>query len=127
MKKVLAAVVSTLAIVALCVCMSACSTSITGTWKFHKASGSAGGTEINIEAGKEYMGVTISEDYIVLDINEDNTCKMSMGGGTSTMEGTWEQKDGKYYITFEGESVEMTLNGKTLTFEQEGMKLELKK
>ena len=47
--------------------------------------------------------------------------------GDEPATGTWEEKDGKYYLTVEGESVEMTLNGATLSFEQEGMKLELKK
>lgn len=128
MKKVLAAVVSSLAAVVLCVCFAACSTSITGTWKFHKASGTVQGIEVSYEAGKEMNGVKITEDFVVLTINEDNTfeMKMAMMGEESTT-GTWEEKDGKYYLTVEGESVEMTLNGTTLSFEQEGMKLELKK
>ncbi|MDE7168065.1 MAG: copper resistance protein NlpE [Clostridia bacterium] len=129
MKKVLAALVSSLAVVALCVCLAACSTSITGTWKFYKASGTVSGMEINYEVGKEIAGgVKISEDFIVLTINEDNTYEMkSAMMGEETQKGTWEQKDGKYYLNVEGESIEMTVKGSTLTFEQEGMKLELKK
>ena len=129
MKKVLAALVSALAIVALCVCMAACSTSITGTWKFHKASGTVSGMEINYEVGKEIAGgVKITEEFIVLTINDDNTYEMkSAMMGDETQKGTWEEKDGKYYLIVEGQSVEMTVSGSTLTFEQEGMKLELKK
>lgn len=128
MKKVLAAVISSLAAVVLCVCFAACSTSITGTWKFHKASGTVQGIEVNYEAGKEMNGVKITEDFVVLTINEDNTFEMKMAMmGEESATGTWEEKDGKYYLTVEGESVEMTLNGTTLSFEQEGMKLELKK
>ncbi len=128
MKKVFAALASSLAIVALCACLAACSTSITGTWKFHKASGTVQGLEVNYEVGKEINGVKITEDFIVLTINEDNTFEMKMATmGENTQKGTWEEKDGKYYLTVEGESVEMTLNGTTLSFEQEGMKLELKK
>lgn len=130
MKKVLAAIVSSLAIVALCVCLAACSqTSITGTWKFHKASGTVSGMEINYEVGTEITGgVKITEEFIVLTINEDNSFEMkSAMMGDVTQKGTWEEKDGKYYLTVQGESVEMTLSGSTLTFEQEGMKVELKK
>ena len=128
MKKVLAAVVSSLAAVILCVCFAACSTSITGTWKFHKASGAVQGMEVNYEVGKEINGVKITEDFVVLTINEDNTFEIKMAMmGDEPATGTWEEKDGKYYLTVEGESVEMTLNCATLSFEQEGMKLELKK
>lgn len=129
MKKVLAAIISSLAIAALCICMSACSTGITGTWKFYKASGNVSGMEINYEVGTEITGgVKITEDFIVLTINEDNTFEMKMAMmGDETQKGTWEQKDGKYYLIVDDESVEVTLSGKTLTFEQDGMKLELKK
>lgn len=128
MKKVLAAVVSSLAAVVLCVCFAACSTSITGTWKFHKASGTVQGIEVNYEAGKEMNGVKITEDFVVLTINENNTFEMKMAMmGEESATGTWEEKDGKYYLTVDGESMEVTLNGTTLSFEQEGMKLELKK
>ena len=129
MKKVLAAFVSSLAIVALCVCMAACSTGITGTWKFYKASGNVSGMEINYEVGTEITdGVKITEEFIVLTINEDNTFEMkSAMMGDEAQKGTWEEKDGKYYLNVEGESIEMTIKGSTLTFEQEGMKLELKK
>lgn len=85
---------------------------------------------MNVEAGGEFMGMTISEDYMVLTVNDDNTFTMAtnMGGtGSSSVDGTWEQKDGKYYFTIAGESVEFTLSGSTLTFDQEGMKVELKK
>lgn len=117
-----------MAAVILCVCFAACSTGITGTWKFHKASGTVQGIEVNYEAGKEMNGVKITEDFVVLTINEDNTfeIKMAMMGEESAT-GTWEEKDGKYYLTVDGESMEVTLNGTTLSFEQEGMKLELKK
>ena len=129
MKKLLAALVSSLAVVALCVTLAACSTTITGTWKFSKATGNVGGLEVNYEVGKEIAGgVTITEDFVVLTINEDNTFEMKMAMmGEESVKGEWKEEDGKYYLTVDGESIEMTLNGKTLTFENEGMKMELKK
>lgn len=130
MKKILAGIISSLAVVALCICLTACSTSITGTWKFHKASGTVSGMEINYEVGKEIAGtgVKITEDFIVITINEDNTFEMkSAMMGNESLNGTWEEKDGKYYLSIQGEAVEVTLSGTTLIMEQEGMKVELKK
>ncbi|MDE7083304.1 MAG: hypothetical protein K2O89_06365 [Clostridia bacterium] len=128
MKKLLAALVSSLAIVALCITLAACSTTITGTWKFHKASGTVSGLEINYEVGKEMNGVKITEDFIVLTINEDKTFEMKMAMmGEDSVTGEWKEEDGKYYLVVDGQEVEMTLSGTTLSFEQEGMKMELKK
>ena len=130
MKKILAGIISSLAVVALCICLTACSTSITGTWKFHKASGTVSGMEIEYEVGKEIAGsgVKITEDFIVITINEDNTFEMkSAMMGNETLKGNWEEKDGKYYLTIQGEAVEVKLSGTTLIMEQEGMKVELKK
>ena len=94
-----------------------------------KASGNAGGVEINYNVGDEITpGVKITEDFVVLTINEDNTFEMKMAMmGDESFTGEWKEEGGKYYLTVDGESVEMTLSGSTLSFEQEGMKLELKK
>ena len=45
----------------------------------------------------------------------------------SVIDGTLLLKDGKYYLTADGETIEVALDGKTLKFEMEGMKLVLKK
>ncbi len=52
--------------------------------------------------------------------------KMSAAASNSA-NGTWEEKDGKYYLTVEGNSVEITLSGNVLSLNQEGMHIELKK
>ena len=131
MKKVIAGMMMSVVAVALCVFMAACSTTFSGTYKFQSMSMSGDGVEINYEVGKEYMGVTFTEDVMTLTVNEDNTWTMTtkMMGSSQTANGTWEEKDGKYYLTAEGETdvMEVTVNGNKITFEQEGAKVVLKK
>lgn len=112
----------------LLVCMAACSTGITGTYKFSSMSMNQGGLSVEVKAGEEFMGVTITEEAYSLTVNEDNTWTMKVNVGEEfTQSGTWEEKDGKYVFSAEGESMEVTLSGNTLTFEQDGAKIVLKK
>ncbi len=112
----------------LLVCMAACSTGITGTYKFSSMSMNQGGLSLEVKAGEEFMGVTITEEAYSLTVNEDNTWTMKVNVGEEfTQSGTWEEKDGKYLFSAEGKSMEVTLSGNTLTFEQDGAKIVLKK
>lgn len=133
MKKVLARLSSVLAAIALCVCFSACSagasTGITGTWKFYKSSRMAHGVEIQYEIGRVVDGVLITEEFIVLTVNEDKTFGLKSVPlmGERPYNGEWTEEDGKYYLGVEGADVEMILNGSSLSFEIAGMKVQLKK
>lgn len=131
MKKVIAGMLTGVVTVALCIFMAACSSSFEGTYKFYSMSMNQGGISINYEVGKEYMGVTFNEDMFTLTVNGDKTWSMStqMMGESETAKGTWEEKDGKYYLTAEGEedTIEVAVDGKTITFEQDGAKIVLKK
>ena len=112
----------------LLVCMAACSTGITGTYKFSSMSMNQGGLSLEVKAGEEFMGVTITEEAYSLTVNEDNSWTMKVNVGEDfTQSGTWEEKDGKYLFSAEGKSMEVTLSGNTLTFEQDGAKIVLKK
>ncbi len=112
----------------LLVCMAACSTGITGTYKFSSMSMNQGGLSLEVKAGEEFMGVTITEEAYSLTVNKDNTWTMKVNVGEEfTQSGTWEEKDGKYLFSAEGKSMEVTLSGNTLTFEQDGAKIVLKK
>ena len=74
-----------------------------------------------------FRSVKLTEDFFVLTIKEDNTFEMKMSAAASnSANGTWEEKDGKYYLTVEGNSVEITLSGNVLSLNQEGMRIELK-
>lgn len=128
MKKAFKGILSVVAVIILGVCMSACSTGITGTYKFSKMTVNQGGVSMEVVAGESFMGVTVNSDAYVLTVKDDNTFELVVNMGEEQKQsGTWEEKDGKYYFTVEGESIEVTLNGNTITFEQEGARLELKK
>ena len=119
----------------LCVCFlfGGCSEEgIAGTYKFSKMTYVEYGVQVEIEAGKEYMGMmTISEDYITLTLNEDGTAvfKMTEGEETEMNTGTWEKMDGETIkVTFNGESETYKYSENTITVEEEdGTKIILKK
>ena len=121
MKKVLAALATTVAIVAMCVMLSACSTGIAGTYKFSSMSMNTDGMSVELKVGESYMGVTLKEDAYVLTVKEDNTWEMEVNLGEKAKEtGTWEAKDGKYFFKPDGQEIELevTLSGNTLSMAQ---------
>ena len=117
----------------LCLCMLgvACSQEIEGTYKFSKMTYVEGGMQIEIEAGEEFMGMmTLSESFMIATLNKDGTAILITNAGeeTETESGTWKKlEDGKIELTFEDEPVICDCNGKTLTIEEEGAKIVLKK
>ncbi len=130
MKKLVATISAVVTTVLMCVLLAACSGSIVGTYKFSSMSMTAPGMEINVKAGEEYMGTTLKEDYIVLEVKEDNTFTMTTAGAEA-VNGEWREEDGKYILTVAGEDQTVTLKGNELTMEmsQSGMssKVVLKK
>lgn len=124
MKKILVTIMSALLLVCS-VIMVGCG-SVAGTYKFESLSGSEGGIEINIEAGEEFMGMTITEDFMVIELKEDGSCVMTMYGETA--EGaTWVKDGDKVIITVEGEEQALTIDGKKLVMTQDGMTVVLSK
>lgn len=115
-KRIVAALVAMVAVFVLALSLTACSTSFVGTYKFKSMSYTEGGIQMNLEAGQEFMmGITITEDFYVLEIKEDNTCTMSVMAGSETIEGTWTAEGKTLKIELDGEIQEATLSGKTLT------------
>lgn len=128
MKRTMKALLEAVVFLTLCLCLAACSKGITGTYKFSSMSMNQGGLSVDVKAGEAFMGVTVTEDAYTLTVNEDNTWTMTVNMGQNvTQSGTWEEKDGKYVFTTDGETMEVTLSGNTLTFEQDGVKVVLKK
>lgn len=118
----------------LCVCflIGGCSEDkIEGTYKFSKMNYVEGGIQIELEAGEEFMGMmTLSEDFMTLTLNEDGTAVMKMveEEETEIETGTWEEVDSETIkITFDGESQTYKCDGKTITVEEDGVKVVLKK
>lgn len=126
MKKLVATLSAVISTVLMCVLIAACSnTSFTGTWKFSSMSMSGNGVSVNLKVGEEYMGVTISEEYVTLEVKEDNTFTITTAG--QTQNGTWKEEDGKYILTVDGDDQTATINGKELTMEhtEEGMSVKM--
>lgn len=116
--------VLTVALLSTCIVLAGCG-SVAGTYKFKSMT--IGGT--TIEAGQEYMGVTIDEDYASITLNKDGTITQTVEGTTVDAAGmTWEEKDGKVEIKANDIVVQTyTIEGKTLVYEIAGIKMVLSK
>ncbi|MBE7078802.1 MAG: hypothetical protein E7380_02940 [Clostridiales bacterium] len=82
---------------------------------------------MHIEAGEPYMGVTIDEEYIVVEIENDGSFSMSMSGSMS-FKGTWKDLgDGTIELTVDGDPLVCECDGDTLVMDMDGAKVTLKK
>ena len=125
-KAIIGGIITALATVVMCLCLTACSSSFSGTYKFYSMTYEESGVKVELKAGDKYMNmITLSEDYMVLTVNDDNTFSMAAMGETA--KGEWKEEDGKYYLIIEGETQEVSVSGKSVTFEMEGVKVVLKK
>lgn len=111
-------------------CLVACGDSAKeGTYKFRSMSMTTEGVSVDIKAGESYMGVTISEDYMTLELKADGTAVFKGMGETTN--GTWKVNDSdkdKIDLTMEeGETQTVSCKDGTITMEQEGAKIVLKK
>ena len=109
------------ALILSAVLFAACGGSAAGTYKF--SSMTMG--EETVEAGDEFMGMTIDDDYMTIELKEDGTAVMTTMGVDS--EGTWELDGKTLTLTVGATPMECTLSGGTITLEQDGATLELKK
>lgn len=108
-------------------CLVACGGDPVGTYKFDSMSGKMEGVEIDVKVGDKLMGmVALTEDYMVLEIKEDNTYTMK-AMEQSAGSGTWKQDGGKLILTTDGVDQEVDFSGSKITIEQEGVKIVLKK
>lgn len=123
MRKLLIATL-TLILVACCSVLTACSL-VEGTYKFESLSFEEGGVSINVEAGEEFLGETISEDFMVIEIGKDGKCTVTMDG--DSIEATWEKDGDVIKITIDGDTAEFKIDGNKLIFEMSGVKYTLKK
>ena len=83
-----------------------------------------------MEAGEELMGmITLTEDFVVLTLNDDGTAIMTTKLGEETkQEGTWKKdENGKLALTFEDSTETVECDGKTILFEMGGVSMVLEK
>lgn len=127
MKKLLLTALTCM-LIACCALMTACS-SVEGTYKFDNLSYSQGGITITAQAGEDFMGMNISENFYVIELKKDGACTISstMGDATESIEGTWEKDGDTIKLTANSTTINATLDGDTLTFEMQGMKITCKK
>lgn len=127
MKKTIAgALLVAVATVILCVCLTACSTNIVGSYKFYSMKGKEGGIEINYKVGDDILGIgKITEDFMTLTVNEDNTFAISTMGRET--KGTWKEEGGKYILTIAGQDQEVSVSGNKLTMKQGENQITFKK
>lgn len=126
MKKVAISLVAAISAIIMCIALAACSTNVVGTYKFAAMKGSYGGISVDVKVGDKLMDtIELTEDFMVITLNEDNTATMSaMGQETKA---TWKEEGGKYYLVVGSDSTEFKVSGNTLTFSQEGAEVTLKK
>ena len=104
MKKILAAIVSTLAIAALCICFAACSTSVAGkTYTFSDVEVTYNGeipegqeTAVNTAIEMAKAGIKTAYADATIAFNEDGSCTMKAAGHEET--GYYKQEDNKVYM-----------------------------
>ena len=121
MKKKLVALLTMMTVLA-CLMLTACSLGTAGTYKFKSASATVGGISVEVSGEQlEYF----KEMSIVL--NKDKTYSVKMGE-EEVSTGTWEKKKKTITFTENGKTVsEYTVDGKTITSEESGVKIVFEK
>ena len=118
MKKLLLCAISCI-LAACCALFVACdnTNSIAGTYKFESMTMTMSGETVTIAAGEEYAGMTVTEDFYIIEIKDDNTFVMTMTMGTESESytGTWSKNENTLSLTAEGETIEATIDGNKIT------------
>lgn len=64
------------------------------------------------------FGITSVDEYFTLELKADGTL-LSLVAGEDPETGTWKQEGEKIIVDFDGEAVEMTLNGNEISFTED--------
>lgn len=109
-------------------CMPVAAVKMDGEYKFYSMSYEENGMMIELKAGEKFMGsITLTEDFISITLYQDGSAKMVSAGETMNG-GSWKKIDDSHVeITFEGEPETFVCDGKTMTIDQDGAKVVLKK
>ena len=112
--------------------LTACGGKSKAVGKYDLESMETEGMTINVQDMLDTLsesGVEMNVE-IVLDLKEDGTFTLDMAAldESESEEGKWEEKDGIVTLSAEdGESIDATLEGDTLTLEADGQKMVFKK
>ena len=80
---------------------------------------------MEIEAGEEFMGVTITEDFLTIELNDDGTGSMTTQGTTVNI--TWTEEDDEIKVTSNGDTQIFKKDGRNLSVQMDGCTIVLKK
>lgn len=99
-----------------------------GEYKFYSLSYEEGGVMIELKAGEKFMGaITLTEDFISITLYQDGSAKMVSAEETLNG-GSWKKVDESHVeITFDGAPETFSCDGQTMTIEEDGVKVVLKK
>lgn len=121
MKKLSKAVVVMMMAVMVMAAMAGCgkkkdsTPEIVGTWKVSAVE--TAGVSVDFAKYAEQLGQDADSLVMELTAKEDKTLSMNIMGQES--EGTWEEKDGKYVLTMDGQDQEVAIKDGKLTFSEE--------
>ena len=109
-------------------CTIASTVNMAGEYKFESLSYEEAGMLIELKVGEKFMGsIILTEDFMHICLYEDGSAKMVSAGETLNG-GSWKKVDDSHVeITFENEPVTFVCDGKTITIDEDGVKLVLKK
>ncbi len=126
MKK-LSTIVLTLALLACALfSLTACG-KVEGLYKFESLTYTESGISVTINAGEELRGITITEDFMSVELKSDGTAILISFGETNYS--TWTQ-DGdkiKFFDEDGDQEGELTIDGDKLMVDEDGMKFVLAK
>ena len=131
MKRLKAALLAVLVAVLGLMFLTACGAK-EGVYKISCARVAEGSEVIEIRVGETYNGVTLTEDFFILELREDGTAfgSRDVMGEPMTSNGTWTENaedKNKVDITFDGETVTFECDGKTLRGTIDGTEMEFVK
>lgn len=109
-------------------CTPVATVKMDGDYKFYSLSYEENGMMIELKAGEKFMGsIVLTEDFMSITLYQDGSAKMVSAGETMNG-GSWKKVDDSHVeITFEGSPETFVCDGKTMTIDQDGVKVVLKK
>ena len=131
-KKWMGKILALMLVLACVMGLTACGGKSKAVGKYDLESMETEGMTINVQDMLDTLsesGVEMNVE-IVLDLKEDGTFTLDMAAldESESEEGKWEEKDGIVTVSAEdGESIDATLEGDTLTLEADGQKMVFKK
>lgn len=108
-------VVMTMSVMAGCGGKKDTTPEIVGTWKVSAVE--TAGVSVDFAKYAEQLGQDADSLVMELTAKEDKSLSMNLMGQES--KGTWEEKDGKYILTMDGQDQEVAVKDGKLTFSEE--------